>query len=152
VGWGNNVFQPFGANHGDVLYVEASNSLGGYNDGYVFVEDLSTLTYGSWNIPPLTGTFPLVGNSVEWLVGDIYGAPFLGNTIGIAFEGADALNLSGKEFFPGSTTPATQVYTMVDGNGQNVEIVSSGNTGRQGRYSLFFETTGCAYAGGCPGR
>jgi hypothetical protein len=147
VSWGPNGLSTFGANHGDLLYVEAANSLGGFNNGYVFVEDLSTLTYGSWNIA--APNQPLIGNSVEWLVGNPNGAESLGNTTGIAFEGAEALNLAGKQFFPGSTTPSTAVFTMVDSLGQDVEIVSYGSGGKQGQSSLFFQTTGCAYSGGC---
>jgi len=74
----------------------------------------------------------------------------LANTIGISFEGAAASNGSGKTFYPGSQATSTAILTMRDdGNTQNIEIVNQGNSGFQGQHSLFLQTTGCAYTGGC---
>ena len=74
----------------------------------------------------------------------------LANTINISFDGAEVLNLAGKPFYPGSQATTTWVMTMMDdGFDQPIELVSQGSGGSQGLHSLFFETAGCAYTGGC---
>ena len=86
---------------------------------------------------------PLAGNGID-------GESPLANTISISFDGAEALNVAGKPFYPGSQATTTSVLTMYDDtNSQAIELVNQGNTGFQGLHSLFFQTTGCAYAGGC---
>lgn len=122
----------------------------------MYVEDLTTLTYNSYSVsnPYLVSQ---VGRTANWIVGHLCcngpgsaGAWPLANTIGISFEGAAARNGSGKFFFPGSQATTTEILTMRDnGNTQNTEIVSQGSSGFQGRQSLFFQTTGCAYLAGC---
>jgi hypothetical protein len=154
IGWedfGNYVFS---LNPGDVFYTEV-HAFGGCNNGSAFVEDLTTLTYNSYTISNPCGvlqtgryaywivTRPLAGNGID-------GESPLANTISLSFDGAQVNNLAGKPFYPGSQATTTSVLTMYDDtNSQAIELVNQGATGFQGLHSLFFQTTGCAYAGGC---
>jgi len=154
IGWGGFGTTVFALNPGDVFYTEV-HAFGGCNNGSAFVEDLTTLSYGTYTISnpcgaAQTGRYanwvvirPLTGNGVD-------GESPLANTISISFDGAEALNVAGKPFYPGSQATTTSVLTMYDDtNSQAIELVNQGNTGFQGLHSLFFQTTGCAYAGGC---
>jgi len=133
----------FNGRAGDLMYVETYAVGGG---GAVFIEDLSTLNYNTLN---LSSDIPLVGDSVEWLLGPYETTPFP-NTTAMFFTGAEALTTGGHSFYPGAATPATEILTLLDPSGtQPIEIVSAGLSGNQGKYTLFFQTTGCAYSGGC---
>jgi hypothetical protein len=156
IGWGYALNGLFSLNPGDVFYTEI-HAFGGCHNGSAFVEDLTTLTFGSFTIPnpcspPQTGTY------ANWVVvrppwansGTPDDLSPLANTIGISFEGAEVLNLAGKPFYPGWQAISTQVLTMSDDNNtQTIESVNQGSSGYQGLHSLFFQTTGCAFAGGC---
>jgi hypothetical protein len=52
---------------GDDIYVETYSPSGGPNEGFVYVEDETTLTYGTFGLTYLGGQ-PLVGNSAEYIV------------------------------------------------------------------------------------
>jgi hypothetical protein len=155
-GWGTALNQAFALNPGDSFYTEI-HAFGGCNNGSAFIEDLRTLTYNSYVLP--NPCLPAqTGRSANWIVfrppysnsGEIDGLSPLANTINLSFEGAEVLTLAGKPFYPGSQTTTTQVLTMTDdGRDQNIELVNQGSGGYQGLHSLFFETTGCAYVGGC---
>jgi Peptidase A4 family len=133
----------FNARAGDLMYVETYAVEGG---GAVFLEDLSTLNYNTFT---LSSSVPLVGDSVEWLLGTFSTTPFP-NTTAMFFTGAEALTASGHSYYPGSASLSTEVFTLFDPSGtQAIEIVSAGTSGNQGKYTLFFQTTGCAYSGGC---
>ena len=146
----------FSLNPGDLFYTEI-HAFGGCNSGSAFVEDLTTLTYNSYSIgnPCLlkqTGTY------ANWIVArpDFAsgGAPDdlspLGNTIGIFFDGGAVVNGKGQRFYPGSQAASTEILTMTDdASDQSIEIVNQGNTGSQGLSALWFQDTGCAFAGGC---
>ena len=75
----------------------------------------------------------------------------LANTISIFFDGGAALALNGKTYYPGASSAATVVMTMMDDlDSQNIEIVSQGSgAGSEGQHALMFQTTGCAFTGGC---
>ena len=154
VGWGTENLV-FSLNPGDLFYTEV-HAFGGCNPGSVYVEDLTTLTYNSYSVSN-TCLVPQIGRYANWMVERLCcngpgtdGVWPLANTIGISFEGAAALNGSGKTFYPGSQATSTSILTMRDdGNTQNIELLNQGSTGFQGLHSLFFQTTGCAYAGGC---
>lgn len=156
VGWENTLNGVFSLNPGDLFYTEV-HAFGGCNNGSAFVEDLRTLTYGSYTITNPCFVGPQIGRYANWMVWrpccngpNPYGAWPLANTIGISFDGATALNGLGKQFYPGSQASSTQILTMTDdGATQAIEVVNQGSTGYQGQHSLFFETTGCAYTGGC---
>jgi hypothetical protein len=133
----------FNARAGDLMYVETYAVEGG---GAVFLEDLSTLNYNTFT---LSSSVPLVGDSVEWLLGTFSTTPFP-NTTAMFFTGAEALTASGHSYYPGSASLSTEVFTLFDPSGtQEIELVSAGVSGNQGKYTLFFQTTGCAYSGGC---
>ena len=156
-GWGNNFAVAFGLNPGDQFYTEV-HAFGGCNSGSAFIEDLTTLTYNVYTInnPCI---IPQNGQLANWIV---YRPPFsnngavidreapLPNTLQISFDGAEALNASGTAFYPGSQATSTVVMTMRDNNDtQPIELVNQGSSGYQGLHSLWFQTTGCAFTGGC---
>ena len=156
-GWGTALNQAFALNPGDSFYTEI-HAFGGCRNGSAFIEDLRTLTYNSYTLsnpclPTQTGRY------ANWVV---FRPPFsnngaaldglspLANTINLSFDGAEVLNLAGKPFYPGLQATTTWVLNMTDdGFDQNIELVHQGSGGSQGLHSLFFETTGCAYVGGC---
>ena len=152
--WGSGV-APFYLNPGDLFYTEV-HCVQPNAAACVFLEDLRTLTYGSYTVDA-DPSVPLVGNAAQWVVErpccsgpNPIGAYPLANTIGISFDGAAAQNRSGRLFYPGSQASSTYILTMMDdGSTQNIELVNQGSSGFQGQHSLFFETTGCAYTGGC---
>jgi hypothetical protein len=155
-GWDSAFNAAFSLNPGDIFYTEI-HAFGGCNAGSAFIEDLTTLTYNSYTIanpclPAQTGRY---ANWIVWRPpfsngGNVDGESPLANTIGISFEGAEVLNGIGTRFYPGSQATSTSVLTMHDDNNtQAIELVNQGSGGFQGQHSLFFQTTGCAYAGGC---
>jgi len=152
--WGNTVY-PFELNPGDVFYTEVHASGPGI-PGWVFLEDETTLSFGTYTLDPDVQV-PLVGKSAQWVVWrPCCDAPTpvgtwpLANNIEVSFNGATVQNDGGKIFYPGSQANSTYVLTMTDDSGtQDIEQVDTGKTGYQGLHSLFFQTTGCAYAGGC---
>ena len=152
--WGTGAF-PFQLNPGDVFYTEVHAS-GPSLPGWVFLEDLTTLAYGTYTVDP-DPSVPLVGNSAQWVVERPCcngpgpdGTWPLADNISVSFDGATVQNGAGRLFYPGSQSASTYVLTMMDdGSTQNIELVNQGSGGFQGQHSLFFETTGCAYTGGC---
>jgi hypothetical protein len=155
-GWENNWYFAFYLNPGDQFYTEVHAS-GGCNSGSAFIEDLTTLTYNAFTIPNPC-RIKQNGQLANWIV---YRPPYsqnyvpdgqspLANTLQISFEGAEVLNTSGAAFYPGSQAASTVVMTMRDDNNtQPIELVNQGISGYQGLHSLWFQTTGCAFAGGC---
>lgn len=150
-GWGYYSAE-FTVNPGDVFYTEVQAS--GPTSGSVYLEDLTTLTYNSYAVTGPT----MAGNTAQWMVarpcctnnGNLDGMYPLANTISISFDGATALNGNGTQFYPGSQATSTYVLTMTDDAAdQPIELVNQGSSGFQGLHSLFFQTTGCAYTGGC---
>jgi hypothetical protein len=141
----------FNVNPGDLFFT--NQYVTGPNNASVFLEDMTTLTYNSYSV----STPGIVGKTANWIVDraccNPYPDPYaLANAIGIAFENGGATTEAGdgKDFFPGSQASSTQILTMMDDEGdQNIEIVNQGSNGYQGLSSLWFETTGCAYSGGC---
>ncbi len=153
VGWEESWSTVFQVYPGDVFYTEL-HAFGGCNNSSAFVEDLTTLTYNSYTIASGCGQIGRFANWVVWRPccdgPGPDGAWPLANTIGISFEGATVMNGSGKLFYPGSQAASTEILTMTDDAGdQPIEVVSQGSTGFQGQHSLFLQTTGCAFTGGC---
>jgi hypothetical protein len=156
-GWGTALNQAFALNPGDSFYTEI-HGFGGCNSGSAFIEDLRTLTYNSYSIPNIC-LLPQTGRYANWVVwrppfsnngASLDGLNPLANTINLSFDGAEVLNLAGRPFYPGSQATTTWVVTMTDDSfSQSIELVNQGSGGYQGQHSLFFETTGCAYTGGC---
>jgi hypothetical protein len=155
VGWSDIYIMGFALNPGDLFYTEV-HAFGGCNNGSAFVEDLTTLTYGSYTIDNDCAV-PQVGNSANWIVDRICcdgpnpdGVWPLANTAAIFFDGGAVENGSGALFYPGSQASTTQVLTMTDDAGdQSIELVNQGSTGYEGEHGLLFQTTGCAWSGGC---
>jgi hypothetical protein len=144
----------FAAKPGDIAYAEVTAPPNGTGPSYMFVEDLTTLTYSAFSVPVLSG-ITFVGNSAEWIVERLCcrssGYPYpLANTNAIFFDGGAAIKGNGAYAYPGSTAVSTQVITMVDDTGsQIIEEVNQGSSGYEGQHSIFFQTTNCAWAGGC---
>ncbi len=144
----------FGVNPGDDMYVESYSPLGGTNEGFVYIEDITTLTFSTYGLAYITGP-PLVGNSAEYIVerpccrgNNFYPLAnyvwnFWADSLAIDFNHYN----SGKptQYFPGSTTSSTYVVSMVDdGDTQVISIPAA-----QGKYGMFVYDTNCAFAGGC---
>ena len=156
-GWEESFQTAFSLNPGDQFYTEV-HAFGGCNNGSAFIEDLTTLTYNAYTIANPCSTIQ-TGRTATWIV---YRPPFgnkartiggespLANTLQISFDGAEVLNGSGAAFYPGSQATSTVVMTMRDDNNtQPIEVVNQGTAGYQGLHSLWFQTTGCTFAGGC---
>jgi hypothetical protein len=144
----------FSVHPGDLVYAEVGAPAGCTNPNYMFLEDLTTLTYSAYSIPVPNGVH-FVGNSAQWIV-ERYccrasGYPYpLANTIGTFFDGGAAIKGNGTYLYPGSQAASTSVLTMVDDAGSNIiELVHQGSSGYEGQHAIFFQTTGCAYTGGC---
>jgi len=141
----------FYVNPGDDMYV-VTYGFPGTSTQEVFVEDITTQTYGTYTLPYLTGP-GLVGSSVEWIVErpccDGVGNPLpLANTVYDFFNfdfGASAT----KAVYAGSQVPSNFNITMLSDTGIPIEYVQAGSTGPQGLESLWFYTSDCAYSGGC---
>jgi hypothetical protein len=152
-GWEPDYLQgAFAVHPGDLVYTEVTSPPKGVNASYLFIEDLTTLTYSAYSIPV---SYTFIGNSAEWVVerpccdyrGDLY--PLV-NSIDTFFDGGAALDNAGHTLYPGSQASSTQVLAMRDdADDQNILDVYSGSAGQQGLHGLRLETTGCAYAGGC---
>ncbi|MFZ1919049.1 MAG: G1 family glutamic endopeptidase [Terriglobales bacterium] len=141
-----SITEVFPVNPGDDMFVETYDTAGGCNPGNVYVEDETTLAYGTFQITWITGPC-LVGRSAEFIVerpGNSNGLFPLANYIW-DFALSWDYDLKGTEFNPGSTSPSTLIFTMMDDNYDTVISVPE----VEGKYSLFFYDTGCAYTGGC---
>ncbi|MFY9643858.1 MAG: hypothetical protein WAK29_01690 [Terriglobales bacterium] len=156
VGWGDLYTTGFALNPGDIFYTEL-HAFGGCNNGSAFVEDLTTLTYSTYTIQN-DCVVPQVGSRANWVVDRLCcdgpspnGVWPLANTGSIFFDGGAVENQSGALFYPGSQAALTQVLTMTDDVGdQAIELTNQGSgTGYEGEHALFFQTTGCAWSGGC---
>jgi hypothetical protein len=157
VGWEDQEVLTFSVNPGDLFYTEL-HAFGGCNNGSAFVEDLTTLTYNSYTISNPCDMTPQVGRYANWVVARPLGASGIGlqgawplpNTIDIFFDGGAVANGAGTRFYPGSQAASTQILTMTDDAGdQPIELVHQGTAGSEGLHALRFETTGCAFTGGC---
>jgi len=144
----------FDVNPGDDFYVESYDPSGGYSDGYVYIEDETTLQYGTYSLSWLKGP-ALVGNSAEYIVerpcckgSNNYP---LANYIWDFWANSYAYDFTqynkgvATSYYPGSTTASTYLINMVDDLDDQVISVPAA----QGKYGLFFYDTGCAYTGGC---
>lgn len=156
IGWNDIYNTGFALNPGDLFYTEM-HAFGGCNNGSAFVEDLTTLTYTSYTIQN-DCALPQVGSRANWIVDRICcdgpapnGAWPLANTAAIFFDGGAVQNQSGARFYPGSQATLTQILTMTDDAGdQPIELVNQGSgAGYEGEHGVFFQTTGCAWSGGC---
>ena len=143
----------FGVNPGDDFYVETYDPSGGYSNGYVFIEDETTLTYGTYTLSYITGP-ALVGNSAEYIVerpGYSGGLYPLANYVEDFWANSYAVDFTQYNrglpitYYPGSTATSTYLINMVDDFDTQVISIPAA----QGKYGLFFYDTGCAYTGGC---
>lgn len=154
-GWNPTLIQTaFKVNAGDIVYTEVGAPPNGTQPSYLFIEDLTTLTYNSYAVSiPTNNTF--IGDTAEWIVerrccrSSGYPFPLL-NTIDNFFDGGAALDNAGNTLYPGSQATSTDVLTMRDdGNDQNIELIYQGSSGYEGTHSLLLQTAGCAFSGPC---
>jgi hypothetical protein len=142
-------------NAGDDFYVVTlgANSL----DQYVFEEDLTQGWGGLFEMVWVTGP-SLVGSSVEQVVerpafecDKSFCLLALSNYIDEFVVDAIGANGKGGLYFPGSQTTETWIIGMIDdGDTQTISAVDGqGSHGTQGLTSLWLESEGCAYSGGC---
>jgi hypothetical protein len=141
------ILEEFQVSPGDDMYVETYAVSGGCNPGFVFVEDETTLQYGTYQINWKTGPC-LIGKSAEIIVERPYGDSGknypLANYIWDFALSWDYLG-KGTESGPGNTSTSTYIINMVDDN--DTQVISAGVV--EGKYSVWFYDTGCAYTGGC---
>jgi hypothetical protein len=148
-GWQGNYSVTFNVNPGDVVYAD-TYTYGG-SESYAYVEDNTTMTYGTFSVT----TSGIIGATGIWAVERSCcnnNQPIaLPNTTNIAFGGAFATNEDADKFFyPGSQVSTTQVLNMTDDAGtETIEQITQGSTGFLGSTALWFETKGCAAIGGC---
>ncbi len=152
-GWEPGYLQgAFPVNPGDVVYTEVSAPGQGIFNSYLFIEDLTTLTYDAYSVPV---DYTFIGNSAEWVVErpccESTGVPYpLVNGISQYFDGGAALDNAGHTLYPGSQASSTQVLTMRDDTGDQVILeVDAGSAGYEGLHGVQLVTTGCAFTGGC---
>jgi hypothetical protein len=148
-GWGYPLSRGFAVYPGDVVFADVEPS--GPSGGYVYIEDITIATGASYSV----STSGLVGKDAGWIVfrpccvpstSELYP---LANMTSMFFNGA-AETGSDKWFYPGSAATTTQILSMYDDGGdQVIETVNQGSTGNEGLNSLFFNTTACAWYGGC---
>jgi Peptidase A4 family len=141
------ILEEFSVNPGDDIYVATYDLNGACSPGYVYVEDETTLSYGTYELTWQNGPC-LIGNSAEIIVERPYGDN--NNFYPLAnyiwdFALSWDYQLKGTEFGPGATSPTTYIFDMVDDN--DTQVISYPVV--EGKYSVFFYDTGCAYTGGC---
>jgi hypothetical protein len=141
------ILEEFAVNPGDDMYVETYAVSGGCHPGFVFVEDETTLAYGTYQINWQSGPC-LIGNSAEIIVerpsGDKGQYYPLANYIWDFALSWDYIG-KGSEFGPGDTSTLTDIVHMEDDNFDQIISVPV----VEGAYSVYFYDTGCAYTGGC---
>jgi hypothetical protein len=143
------IVEVFAVNPGDDIYVDTYSNDGGCSPGNVFVEDETTLSYGTYQLNWVSGPC-LIGNSAEIIVERPYGDNNASGFYPLAnyiwdFALSWDYTAKGVEAGPGATTPTTLVFTMLDdGEDQQISIPE-----QEGKYSVFFWDTNCAYTGGC---
>jgi len=120
----------------------------------VFIEDITQQWSGTLSMAYQSGP-GLVGNSAEYIVerpccsgsNEYPLANYIFEFMGYNY----AYDVAGTLFYPGSTSAATYIITMV--NDQDSENISFpliyGSSGNAGRYSIMMEDENCAYSGGC---
>jgi hypothetical protein len=138
---------------GDDFYVTTYGAAG-TSEQFVFVEDISQQWYGTMGLTYQSGP-GLVGNSAEYIVerpccssADYFP---LANYVYEFFEYSFAYDGNGTIFYPGMTSPATNIISMLADDDSTVISYPYwyGTTGNQGRYSIWMTDTNCAYSGGC---
>jgi hypothetical protein len=141
----------FDVNPGDDFFVETWNTSS--TNGYVWIEDLTTQTSGTYNLVPTEKPY-LVGNSAEYVVerpccsgGNFY--PLVNYVADFwAFNYAQTFKEyfeTGKTDYPGSSSSATWLLSMLDDAGdQSISVPTS-----TGNESIYFNDENCAYSGGC---
>ena len=141
-------------NPGDDIYVESYSPSGGYNEGFVYLEDLTTLTYSSYGLAYAKGS-PLIGNSAEYIVERpcCRGANNypLANYIWNFWAQSSAIDFihydkgTPTQYYPGNASASTHIVNMVDDG--FTQVISAPTA--QGKTGVFFADQGCAFAGGC---
>ncbi|HEY4840495.1 MAG TPA: G1 family glutamic endopeptidase [Terriglobales bacterium] len=128
----------------------------GKAEQFVFVEDITQQWSGTFGLTYQSGP-GVIGGSAEYIVerpccnGDNYYP--LGNYVYEFFDYSFAYDGNGTLFYPGNTGAATAIITMQADEAADYQVISYpfwyGTAGNQGRYSIWFADSNCAYSGGC---
>ena len=138
---------------GDDFFVETWDTSA--RQGYVFLDDLTTQTYGTYALSPKPGQPGLIGDSAEYIVerpccrsGNEYP---LANYVQDFWSTSYAYNFFDHDhgiatpFYPGSTAASTVLANVVDDAGNQVISYPAA----QGEYGIFIQDENCAEYGGC---
>ena len=149
LGWGYPLTRGFAVNPGDVVdtFVQAE---GGSTNASVYIEDETSQVYETYSV----ATPGIIGHNAGWIVFrpccTAANNPFpLANTVAVLFDEAMAQTGNSEGFGAGSQAKTTLILEMTDDMGSDIETVNQGSGGLEGKYALNFNTTGCAYQGGC---
>ena len=140
-------------NSGDDFFVVTYASPGTSNQN-VFVEDVTQQWSGTINLAWKSGP-GVVGNIAEYIVERpccYNGNNFpLSNYVYQFFSYSSAFDGANKQFFPGTSSSSTDIFTMYadDGSTPISQPVYYGTAGNSGKYSIWWENENCAYVGGC---
>jgi hypothetical protein len=144
------IVEVYGINPGDDIYVNTYSTQGGCNPGFVYIEDETTLSFGTYQLTWKNGPC-LVGNSAEFIVerpfGDSSHSSGFYALANYIWDFALSWDYTGKgvESGPGSTAASNLQFSMLDDAGD--QVISQATS--EGKYSIFVADTGCAYTGGC---
>ena len=123
---------------------------------FVFVEDITQQWSGTFGMTYVTGP-GVIGSSAEYIVERpcCNGSNFypLGNYVYEFFDFSFAYDGADTQFYPGSTSAATNIVTMQADSAANFQAISRpyfyGTGGNQGKYSIWFADENCANSGAC---
>jgi hypothetical protein len=142
-----SIIEEFNVNPGDDFFVDTYDTSA--TQGYVFLEDLTTQTFGTYSIAPKSGQPGLIGNSAEYIVerpccrgSNDYP---LANYVQNFWVNNWADTFVAIQFFPGMQTATTVLANMVDD--ADDQMISSPVA--LAKYGIFFQNENCAYIGGC---
>jgi Peptidase A4 family len=140
-------------NAGDDFFV-VTFAAPGFSNQNVYINDLTQGWATTINLAWQSGP-GVVGNTAEYIVErpccyNNNNYP-LGNYIYEFFDFGQATDGNGTQFFPGSSSPSTLIFTMVadDGTTPISHPRYYGSSGNQGKYSIWMEDLNCTYIGGC---
>jgi hypothetical protein len=139
---------------GDDFFVVTYASAG-FASQNVFVDDLTQGWAGTTNLAWRSGP-GMIGNSAEYIVerpccdSDDRYLPLV-NYVYDFFDFAHSNDGKGTEYYPGSTSSATTIFTMnADDNVTPISHPRSyGTSGNEGKYAIWMEDLNCTYIGGC---
>ncbi len=143
----------FVVNAGDDIFLETYDTSA--TQGYVYLEDVTTQTYGTYAISPKGGQPPLIGNSAEYIVERPCCSPQhlyypIANYIANFWSGGNyAYTFTGvaakRAIYPGRQVATNVLVSMVtDDNSQVTSLPEPGSDS-----DFLMVNQGCSQIGGC---